>query len=325
MASLSFAQPTYSLLYRGNSINGWLSAFLSYTALRGQGVAAAFYPLCGHRVVTEKEVKPWKGSHVLILDMDAGAGLEKNKETLLSGGALSVEVIAADPSGEISTVVEVWRRWYGAAEVPFWLASMDRIIRWADPCWEDRCLREVLLPVAHMPPQDALRATEAFMTWTMNPTGAEFQGLLTQGQDHLLEKDKALCIYLCAQGLVHEITASDAEAWGLSPEWVGMKAYLLDNTDTVLDTNEAAHLIFMNNPSVGIFVNYRKKVRKEAVGAGTMMRKLGVVYAYSARSKAFDLTTGGFFQGRAGSAGAQVPVGREVMPFVPFVSEIMNI
>jgi hypothetical protein len=54
-------------------------------------------------------------------------------------------------------------------------------------------------------------------------------------------------------------------------------------------------------------------------------RKLGLVYVYSARSKSFDLTTGGFFQGRAGSAGAQIAMNRETMPFVPFVSEIMNI
>ena len=322
MSSLAFTQPTYSLLYRGNSLNGWLSAFLSHTALLGQGLTTTFHPLCGHRVVTEKDVAKWKGSHVLLLDMDADR-VEGNKQTLFHGGALSVEVIGSGVETQTSTVVEVWRRWYGSEEMPFWLASMDRIIRWANPTWEDRCLREVMMPLAHMPPTDALGATEAFMGWTMNPTGEEFQALMTQGQGRLMEKDQALCIYLCAQGRVHEITASDAETWGLSPEWVGLKAYLLDNTDMVLDTNEAAHLIFLNNPSVGVFVNYRKKVRK-AGGA------CGLSYVYSARSKAFDLTTGGFFQGRAGSAGAQVPVGQGVMPFVlssvsSVSSESMNI
>jgi hypothetical protein len=305
-------------LYRGNSINGWLSAFLSHSVLIDQGMNITFHPLCGHRVVTEKEVKSWKGTHVLMLDMDADR-VEENKLSLLNGGVLSLEVIGSQM--ETSTVVEVWRRWYGSEEMPFWLASMDRIIRWSNPTWEDRCLREVMLPLTHMLPGVALGATEAFMYWMTNPTGAEFQTLMTQGQARLMEKDMVLGAFLHSKGGVHEIRASDAEAWGLSPEWVGLKAFLLENTDAVLDTNEAAHLVFTNYLDVGIFVNYRKKMRK-AVGSGN---KLGVAYVYSARSKAFDLTTGGFFQGRAGSAGAQVPAGRAVMPFVLNVLNVSDV
>jgi hypothetical protein len=306
----AFTQPAYSLLYRGNSVNGWLSAFVSSTALRSQGLDVAFYPLCGHRVMTKKEVEAWKGTSVLLLDLDLEQE-EKNKETLLEGGVLSVEAITASPSGETSTLVEVWRRWYGEAEKPFWLTSMDRIIRWSCPTWEDRCLREVFLPLAHMRPLDALRATEAFMTWTVTPMEPEFQGIMTQAQARLMEKGYHLSNFLRGHGVVHVIQEDDAKAWGLTPEWVGLRAFLLDNTDTVLDTNEAAHLVFVGFPDVALFVNYRKKARKSVSG------EYGMAYLYSARSKAFDLTTGGFFHGRAGSAGAQVPVGKDGrMPFV---------
>jgi hypothetical protein len=264
-------------------------------------------------MVTKKEVEAWKGSHVLALDMDTGAGMEKNKQTLLDGGVLSVEVISASSaSGETSTVTEVWRRWYGTSEWPFWLTSADRIIRWSAPTWEDRCLREILMPVTHMRPADSLRATEAFMSWTMAPMEPEFQSIMAQSQARLMEKDYQLSQFLRQYGVVHEIRASDVEAWGLTSEWVGLRAFLLENTDTVLDTNEAAHLVFVHYPEVALFINYRKKLRKDAVTGES-----GLVYVYSARSKAFDLTTGGFFQGRAGSAGAQVAVGQAVMPFVP--------
>ena len=251
-----------------------------------------------------------------MLDMD-----DIHPTVFMEAGAYSVESISSLPSQETSTAVNTWRRWYGDADAPFWLLSLDRITRWASPSWEDRCLREVLMPVAHMPPSDALRATDALMTWMMNPAGAEFQALMTQGQAKLMEKDLALGALLKAKGVVHDIQPSDAEKWGLTAEWIGLKAFLLENHDYVLDTNEAAHLVFMNYPDVAIFVNYRKKVRRSQDNG----RKLGLVYVYSARSKAFDLTTGGFFQGRAGSAGAQVPLSEGDMPFVPFRSEIMII
>lgn len=311
----------YSLLYRGNSINAWLSAFLSSVALQQQGKTdIRFVPLCGHRIITSSEATQWTGTHVLLLDMD-----EQHPAVFMDAGAYSVESISSLSSQdtETSTVVNVWRRWYGEADAPFWLLSADRITRWVAPSWEDRCLREVLMPVAHMPPPDALRATQALMTWMMNPAGVEFQSLMTQGQAKLMEKDLALGALLKAKGVVHDIQSSDAEAWGLTAEWVGLKAFLVENHDFILDTNEAAHLVFMNYPDVALFVNYRKKVRRSEEDG----RKLGLVYVYSARSKAFDLTTGGFFHGRAGSAGAQVPLrpSEQDMPFVPFRSEIMMI
>lgn len=309
----------YALVYRGNAIDGWMSAFIARTALKDQGHKTRLYAISANRAVTENQVRAWKGTHVLLLDLSMD---KESQEKMRNGGVLSVacvdhhETSAADwPEGvdaTVSTALQVWRRWYGDQTAPFWLEAVNRISLWQQPLWEDRCLREVLTPVAHMPPLDALRATEALMKWIAFPQSVEFQGLMAQGQQRLLLKDQELMAFLLEQGRTHVLQEKDVTAWGLCPEWDGLTCFVLENSDRIIDTNEAAHLVFTHVPHVQVFVNFRKKVRDLGKNGIPLA---GLVYLYSARSVGFDLTTGGFFQGQKQSAGASVPVS-EAAPFV---------
>ncbi len=300
---------TYSLVYRGNAIDGWIATFIAYTALKVTS-SVKFYPISAGREVTVKQLSSWSGSHVLLLDLSLSA------ESLarVSAVALSVETLdhRSEEEASLCTSRLVWRKWYAEQVEPFWLGAVDRISRWDNPTLEDRCLREVLTQVSHIPPADAVRATEKLMTWMMTPLCPEFQSLMAQGHAKLSQKDSRLLTILEELGRTHVIQEADVNAWGLTAEWVGLTVFLLDNSDIIIDTNEAAAILFANKPEVTAFINYRKKVRRDH-----KTFKLGLAYLYSARSHGFDLTTGDFFQGQKRSAGAQRFILADgVMPFV---------
>jgi hypothetical protein len=149
------------------------------------------------------------------------------------------------------------------------------------------------------------------MGWMMTPMCAEFQSLMAQGHAQLAKKDAHLLAVLSQLGRTHVIQEADVAAWGLTAEWVGLTVFLLENSEVVIDTNEAAALLFAHKPEVSAFINYRKKVRRDPKTG-----ILGLAYLYSARSCGFDLTTGGFFQGQKRSAGAQRAIHGDAMPFV---------
>lgn len=323
------SETKYSLVYRGNAIDGWMSAFVAHTALKELGHPTRLYSIGGGRPPTDQQICFWKGTHVLLLDLSMD---KESQEKMIAGGVLSVscvdhhETAVADwPEGmvdtTISTVLQVWRRWYADQVTPFWIDAVNRISLWKQPLWDDRCLREVLTPIAHMRPLDALRATEALMKWMSAPLSAEFQGLMAQGQQRLLAKDQELMTFLLERGRTHVLQEKDLILWGLCPEWNGLICFVLENSDHIIDTNEAAHLVFTHIPGVQVFVNFRKKVRNLSQNGIPLA---GLVYLYSARSTAFDLTTGDFFHGQKQSAGAVAPFS-EKAPFVRFeTSEVAD-
>jgi hypothetical protein len=329
---MSSAATRFSLVYRGNAIDGWISAFIASTALRSQG-EFSFFPICANQSVNAKQLESWKGSHVLLLDLSLGP---EERQKMLDAGILSVDCrdhhetsLAHWPadSGKIDTSVctsiAIWNHWYSHQEKPFWLHSVDRISRWDQPTLEDRVMREVLMVLSRLPPHDALGPTQAFMTWAGNPFGPEFSSLMIQGRDKLIQKDHELLHILQSLGRFYTLTEQDIMTWGLSPEWNGVRCFIVDNTDVVIDTNEAAFLTFLHNAEVQVFINYRKKPRRDSVTG-----KLEMNYLYSARSRhttdpmshpsPVDLTSGGFFKGHPSSAGSSVPLTDHGMyPFVP--------
>ena len=316
-ATTATALTKFSLVYRGNAIDGWMSAFIAYTAVKDQG-SVEFYSIPSGREVTNKQVASWAGSHVLLLDLSFSVESEKK---ILEGTALSVEMIDyRTKDGEMCSARLAWQKWYAHLAVPFWLSAVDRISRWDQPTFEDRCLREVLTNVAHMPPKDALTATDVLMTWMTQPLCTEFQSLMAQGHAALEKKDGHLMATLGQLGTVYDIREEDTVAWGLTPEWTGLRVFLLENSDLIIDTNEAAYIVFGHFADVSAFINYRKKVRRDPK-TGT----LSLAYLYSARSRGFDLTTGDFFKGQKQSAGAQHLIHlQERVPFVPVLASIAS-
>ena len=310
----------YTIVYRTHSNDGLIAAFIAYTALRPSG-SVQFETMCAHHRIKPSHLLSWVSTHVLFLDL---IPTEEDKQLLLSGGVLSVEHIdyRDRPHVEmgidltVSTAVHTWNKWYSQQENPFWLGSVNRIALWKQPTLEDRCLREILTNVVHMSPADAIRSTEALMQWMTTPHCAEFQGLMAQAHVRLTEKDGMLNYHLTQHGRLVCIQEQDAHVWKLSREWVGLPVFLMDNSNIIIDTNEAAHLVFSTFQEVGVFINYRKKLRHDP-----LTKQAHMTYLYSGRSVAFDLTTGGFFSGQKQSAGATISLSGqnvEPLPFQPY-------
>jgi len=317
--------PTYSLLYRGNAMDGWMSAFIAHTALTQAGEVVALYPLYANAPLPAHRIPVWKGTHVLLLDLSVPA---EERELLRREGILSIQCMDHhEPSRAhwdekdcpvdttVCTAIQVWRAYYPAQEMPFWLLSVDRLSRWVQPSVDDRCLREILAPLARMAGDvsvpAALEATKAFMEEAMRPDEAPFRQRMAVGQALLSKKDQMLYRELSKKGHYHVIGEEELKTWKLPREWFGLTLYVLDNSDFVIDTTEASHLMFYYNPHVDVFLNYRKRVRRDPA-----TKVLSTTYIYSARSQVFDVRQGGFFQGQATSAGATVMcVGNEILPF----------
>lgn len=313
----------YTILYHGNCIDGWFSAYIAYSSLKMVGTVA-MYPISPNQQNTWPRTSEIAGSHVLLLDVSAA---EAHRTAWTTGGVLSISCIDHHASAiehwpvgacPIDTsscaAIQTWRTFMPTTPVPFWLQHIDRIDRWDNPTYEDRCVREVLNIIAHKPVQkkvdEALVLTEMFLV-SMN-TAEGVLGVIAQGKQILDQKDIALLAIL-QRGTFHTITAENTASWNLPASWLGAQVYIIDNTNITLDSTEAAHIVFLHYPTVAAFINYRKKT---LYGRGSMAVEREM-YTYSARSRGFDLTTGTVLKGHCTSAGASL-IKQEVavLPFV---------
>ena len=321
---LSMASSNYTILFHGNCIDGWFSAYIAYTALNPQASNIKMYPISPSQTNTWPSVAEMAGTHILLVDVSVAASY-RTSWTL--GGALSINCIdhhasavehwpagASPINTESCAALQAWKHFYPSAEPPFWLYHIDRIDRWDNPTYEDRCVREVLNEIAHKPVQgrqdEAFLMTEAFLMNMTNPMTVAM--VINQGKQILDQKDTVLCGIL-GNGRIHTLNHEYITAWSLPVSWLGANVFIIDNTCVSLDTTEAAHIVFQTHSGVDIFINYRKKVMygKGPTGVDKTM------YVYSARSRGFNLTEGTILKGHPTSAGASLI--KEEVPLLPFL------
>lgn len=311
----------YSILYHGNCIDGWFSAYLAYYALSQTG-EVNMYPISLNHHHTWPSHMQITGSHVLLLDVSVA---ESFRNEWMAAGILSINCIDHHASAiehwlpemcPINTAscaaVQTWHTFYPEQAVPFWLMHIDRIDRWDNPTYEDRCIREVLNIISHKPVQklldEAFALTAAFLLNMMTVEG--FQTTVEQGR-RILEKKDAELMAILMNGSIHDLTQEYLDAWRLPENWLGTRVFIIDNTNITLDSTEAAHLVFEHTPDIVAFINYRKKLMFYGDGPSKTM------YTYSARSRGFNLTEGTILRGHETSAGASVL--REDTDVLPFV------
>jgi len=252
---------------------------------------------------------------------------EVHRTEWLQKGALSVNCIdhhssSIDhwPAGQCPIDVEscaamqTFRHFYPNHPIPYWLTIVDRIDRWENVTYEDRCIREVLNIICHKPVQKKL--DEAFMLThqfvaDMNDV-SKMPVYLAQGKEILDKKDASLSGIL-AKGGIHAFTEEYVTGWKLPQTWLTTNVFIIDNTNITFDTTEAAHIVFINNPTVAVFINYRKKTFYTK-GAKPVMKTM---YVYSARSRGLNLTDGTIFSGHPTAAGASIV--QEEGVFLPFL------
>lgn len=216
---------------------------------------------------------------------------------------------------ESCAALQTWQQFYPGAAIPFWLEQIDRVDRWDNPTYEDRCIREVLNVIAHLPVQrkfsDAFALTDAFILNITTPVG--LMGTMAQGKMILDQKDAAL-MELLAGGQVHTLTEEYLVAWGLPEAWLNLNVFIIDNTSFTLDTTEAAHLVFLHSPETHVFINYRRKMLR---GKEDGSCKEMIVYSARTQLTGLDLTAGSVLRGHPTSAGAALVT--ETATVVPFI------
>jgi hypothetical protein len=321
--SIMSSSINYTILFHGNCIDGWFSAYIAHSVLKNTG-NVNMYPISPSQTNTWPKNTEMKGTHILLLDVSVA---ESYRVTWIKSGALSVNTIdhhasAVDywPDGDspIDTTacaaLQTWKHFYPGVEIPFWLHHIDRIDRWDNPTYEDRCVREVLNEIAHKPVQkkqsEAFALTEIFLMNMNTPIGIMI--VTSQGKQILDQKDATL-LNILTKGGIHNFTQEYITGWNLPQTWFGANVYIIDNTNITLDTTEAAHIVFQHYPHVNVFINYRKKVLYGR-GPGAIEKTM---YTYSARSRDFNLTDGTILKGHPTSAGATLIKGE--VPILPFL------
>lgn len=320
MASTSI---NHTILFHGNCIDGWFSAYIAHSVLKNQGVVNMF-PISPSQPNTWPKTTEMAGTHILLVDVSV---TENYRTGWIAGGALSVNCIdhhasavehwpaGACPINTAScAALQTWQRFYPGVEVPFWLHHIDRIDRWDNPTYEDRCVREVLNDIAHKPVQkkmaEAFTLTEMFLANMNTPLGVMM--VINQGKIILDQKDAQLLAIL-GKGTFHTFTQEYITGWNLPQSWLGANVFIIDNTNITLDTTEAAHIVFLHYPQVNVFINYRKKTLYGR-GADAVEKTM---YVYSARSRGFNLTDGTILKGHPTAAGASLIKGEA--PMLPFL------
>lgn len=323
MAAGAGFSSAYTILFHGNCIDGWMSAYIANTALKVHAPVKMF-PISPSFKNTWPKNDVLSGTHILLLDVSVPKDVQ---DEWLGAGAVAVNCIdhhessichwpadACPINTESCAAVQTWQAFYPDLEIPFWLLHIDRIDRWVDPSYEDRCVREVLNRIAHLPVDkkvdEAIAMTDIFISSMSNEVGIMIT--LASGKEILDKKDAELMGVL-GYGVMLPITEEHIGWWNLPESWLGATVFVIDNTNYTFDTTEAAHIVFTHYPDVAAFVNYRKKKV-----VGRFDKKEKEYYVYSARSRGLDLTCSpSVFRGHKTSAGASLLVGES--PVLPFV------
>jgi hypothetical protein len=317
----------FTILFHGNCIDGWFAAYIAHEALKQSGKVQMF-PISPQQSNHWPSIQKMAGTHILLVDVS----VEKHhRDAWEQGGALSVDImdhhhtsISQWPEGKIKVehcaAILVFQHFCPGLPIPTWLHVVDRIDRWDNPTEEDRCMREIFNQIVKKPVEqrsctEAIANTQLLMQQLDDPVMV--RTYIEQGRVILAAKDNQLLGTLSKLGRIYTITPDMCAKWQLPNSWLGANVFIVNNTEVVIDSTEAAHIVFMYHPGVNVFINYRKKsfLKKEM---GNVVQK--AAYVYSARSRDFNITEGTFLKGHPTSAGASLTVGEagpvESFPFL---------
>ena len=324
------SEEAYTILFHGNCIDGWFSCYIAYTVLRKKGTLQMF-PIATGQPNTWPSAAVLNGTHILMVDVSVP---EETRKHWIAKGARSILCIDHHATAieqwpaehcpihlESCAAIQTWMHFYPSLEIPFWLYQIDRIDRWDQPTEDDRCIREILIKIAHKPVMkrldQAIEMTETFIREASVHTG--WLENVEKGRLILEKKDEELRKILAA-GYTVCLSETECMAWQLPETWLGKIVYIIDNTDQVFDSTEASHLVFTHYPETDIFVNYRKKSFYVG-GKQNAMSENQKMIVYSVRSHGFPLTERTVFRGHSTSAGASLLVGKaSCFPFLPIGS-----
>jgi len=308
----------FTILYHGNCIDGWFSAYIAYNAVQHKG-PVQMYGISPNQVRTWPSAQEMSGTHIFLLDISVP---EEYRTKWMQTGALSIICIDHHASSiehwpadrcpihtDQCAAIQTFYHFYPESPIPGWLHAIDRIDRWDNVTYEDRCMREILSDIAHKPIRSNVRkAMEMSVHFVQDMNIPERVSMhLARGKEILDQKDKKL-MDVMKQGKTFVMTPELVAHWSLPETWNDITIYILDNTNITIDTTEAAHLFFLHRQEGVVFINYRKQ---------QIHGKPNPQYIFSARSRGMDVTQGTILKGHPSAAGAMVVCEKDkVIPFV---------
>ena len=318
LITMQVDEQKFTILYHGNCIDGWFSAYIAYNALQSKGPIQT-------RGISPNQVRTWPtpqemaGTHIMMLDISVP---QEYRDEWMKKGALSILCIDHHASSmdhwshedcpihvEQCAALQTYQHFYPGSAVPGWLHAIDRIDRWENVSYEDRCMREIMSDIAHKPirsnVRDAMEMSAAFVHDMNIPDRVSMH--LAHGKTILDQKDATLMKVL-QKGTTFVVNDHIITQWSLPSTWLGIIIFVLDNSNISIDTTEAAHLFFLHRPDGVVFINYRKQ---------QLHGKPKPQYIFSARSRGLDITQGTILKGHPSAAGAMVVAEQDVV--IPFV------
>jgi hypothetical protein len=308
----------FTILYHGNCIDGWFCAYIAYTSIQARGPVQMF-PISPNQVRTWPSKQEMSGTHILMLDISVP---KQYRDMWLNAGAKSILCIDHHSSSiehwapnecpinvESCAALQTHKYFYPDSPVPGWLYAIDRIDRWDNVTYEDRCFREMLSIIAHKPVRGDVAEAMSLTTRFINDMNDDqtIGTYLSQGKQILDQKDVTLT-QIIQRGQLILVSQEVLDAWKLPESWHHHIIFILDNTNISIDTTEAAHLFFLMQPNATVFINYRKQ---------HILGKNYPQYIFSGRSRGLDLTQGTIFKGHPAAAGAMIVAEPGVhLPFV---------
>lgn len=315
-------RPTLSILYHGNCIDGWFSAYIIYLAKRDTH-EVNFFPIspnvprswpkkdkiCGHHIILTDVSVPeyilgeWEDVTESIFCIDHHTSSEKTWK-----GHEDISVHCT----EWCASVLAWRHFFPDEKEPDWLMQIDRIDRWVDVTDDDRAMRELMMPIAHKAVESScIEALDETLGYTQcYGMRDQYRLMLAQGHEILALKEAHLA-QIMRKGRIVTITSENKDKWGLSDDWVGAKGFVIDTTGQIIDSTAMGYMALTKYKEIKFFANYRKKERVR------FDEKKEIAYTYSVRSRPeFNLTSGNVFHGHESSAGATLLKNRDKLPFI---------
>ena len=311
-----------SIIFRGNCIDSWVSTYFLYIYHKYvyKNSNIKLYPVAENQTNTWPSLSQLSSTYVMIVSLTVPNEWKEffiKIEHIQEVWAINhIDTSVHFKNGQFNIVPNtiessVSLRLFPilfSDDIPSWVHTIDRISRWDNPTKYDRSLRESLHLLALMPYRhpdglqtEAINAMDKFIIDIDIPSSHD--KILSDGSARLQYKDYHLGTILfknASGGVQYTINNNHLIHWRLAREWFGKRIFVFNNTNQVIDSTEAFHLVILHYPSVDIFINYRKKNNS---------------YIYSARSQHFPLTfLGSLFKGHPNSAGCTL-INPSIVPF----------
>lgn len=317
-----------SILFRGNDIDGWMSAYFVACACNSKSHpnSVRLYPCSPHKLHSWPTPSKLYGTNIIMTSVTPPFDVYMSYVPV----AKSIHIfehhrdvqkmknicqnIHHDENS--SSTLIAFKYFMPHRSIPDWVGLVDRLTHWSNLSEDDLAIREILHPISCLALNDSIEKA-IYETISFLRKYSEFYNrreLIIDGLDKLHSKYFQLK-NIINRGYVLCLNSESLATWNLPENWIGKKVFVVNTSGIIIDTSSAAHLIFGTKQEVDIFVNYRIYTRY--VPSINDVRSEFVYSIRARRDAGIDLTQKSVFAGNSLSAGAKYFAGTDIeLPFI---------